>query len=104
MDAVAIALAGGDVGEVGMPHMCSDFGKFDALFVVVLIYEAEFDFLSGFGKYGEVGSGSIEGGTEGGRGTRPHLAGMGCFGTGVSHGVQLSQFWGMRLTLNYRRR
>ena len=67
-DAVAIELAGGDAGEVGVPDVVRSLSEREAFGfggVVGVIEEAELDRGSSFGEESEVGAPAIVGGAEG---------------------------------------
>ena len=82
IDAVAVALARGDVGEVNMPHMGGDLRHFDAFLVAFFVDEAELDLVRYFRKKGEVGAGSIKGGSQWGGFAGPDLAAVALGGCG----------------------
>ena len=73
VDAVAVALAGSDIGEVGVPDVPVDLGELDPRLVpVVAVEEAELDTLGNAREEREVRSFTIVGGAERVRFTGPH--------------------------------
>ena len=82
IDAVAVALARGDVGEVNMPHMGGDLRHFDAFLVAFFVDEAELDLVCYLGKQSKVGAGSVKGGSQWGGFAGPDLAAVALGGCG----------------------
>jgi hypothetical protein len=75
VDPVAVALAGSDVGEMGVPDVAVHLGEFDPrLVALVAIEEAEFDSLGDAGEQGEIRAVTDVGGAERVRFTGPHAA------------------------------
>ena len=82
IDAVAVALARGDIGEVDMPHMGGNLRHFDAFLIAFFVNEAELNLVCYLGKQGKVGAGSIKGGSQRGGFARPNLAAVALGGRG----------------------
>ncbi len=60
MDAVAVALPGGDVWQVAVPYVGGDLREVNAALGTVCVDEAQFDAFGSFRKQREVRTGTVK--------------------------------------------
>src|ERR687896_642527 len=90
VDTEAVALAGGDGGQVAVPDVAVDLIEVDPLLAAVLGDQAQFHPLGHLGEQREVGARPVVGGAKGITGARPD-GGYRYFSSSSRAGVRLSR-------------